>query len=147
MNCPLLSEQTADVLLDYSAGRLEAAKAATLQTHMLSCDPCSAFLAEQAELWAALDSWEAPEVTMSFNRRLWRNIELAAGRPWLHFGAWKPAFPLAAAALVIMIGFVYDHKSPQPVRNGGVSITEIDQVEKTLDDMQLMRQFEAAREL
>jgi hypothetical protein len=131
MNCPLLSEQTSDVLLDYSAGRLDAAGATTLRRHVLVCDPCSAFLAGQAEVWAALDTWKAPPVSMSFDQRLWQR---------LHFRVWKPAFPLAAAALIMVIGFVYDHKSQK-------SQSEIDQVERTLDDMHLLRQFDTARAL
>ncbi|MDQ1473939.1 MAG: hypothetical protein QOJ99_5419 [Bryobacterales bacterium] len=131
MNCPLLSEQTSDVLLDYSAGRLDAARATTLQKHVLVCDACSAFLAGQAEVWAALDTWKAPPVSISFNRRLWQK---------LRFRIWKSAVPVAAAALIIMIGFVYDHKSQK-------SQMEIDQVERTLDDIQLLRQFDVARAL
>lgn len=155
MNCPLLSEHTADVLLDYSAGQLDAMLTAELETHMLSCARCAAFKTEQADVWAALDLWEPAPVSMSFNRRLWQKIEEAASDSWyrkladaMRFGAWKPVFPLAAAVFVVAAGFVFDHQgpvttTPNTVSNAGVSMTEVDQVEKTLDDLQLLRQFDA----
>ncbi len=155
MNCPLLAEDTTDVLLDYSAGRLDAKRTAMLETHMLSCVRCAAFRAEQTEVWAALELWEPEPVSMGFNRSLWQKIEESASASWyrklvdaLRFGAWKPVFPLAAAVFVVAAGFVFDHQgtgTPAPgILNGsGVSMNEVDQVEKTLDDLQLLRQFDA----
>jgi hypothetical protein len=156
MNCPLLSEETTDVLLDYSAGRLEQAKAVKLEKHMVECESCAAFRAGQADVWAALDAWEPQPVSLNFNRHLRRKLDEAAAAPWhrklmdaLRFGAWKPAFPLAAAAVVIAAGFMFDHQSTVPDTSSvsatsGVSITEVDQIENTLDDIQLLRQFDAA---
>ena len=55
---------------------------------------------------------------------------------------------LAAAALVVAVGFMMDHQGITPLTPGvagtkGVSITEVDQVEKTLDDVQLLKQFDS----
>ena len=159
MNCPLLSENTAedtmDILLDYTAGRLDAKRTAKLEKHMLSCARCAAFRTEQAGVWAALDLWEPEPVSMSFNRSLWQKIEASASASWyrklvdaLRFGAWKPVFPLAAAVFVVAAGFVFDHQgtgttTPGVINASGVSMNEVDQVEKTLDDLQLLRQFDA----
>ena len=72
-----------------------------------------------------------------------------AADPWytrfaesLRRGAWKRAFPVAAAVVVIDAGFVLDHKSVTPRSTARVSIHEADQVEKTLDDIQLLRQLD-----
>ena len=92
--------------------------------------------------------WEPAPVSLDFNRRLWQRIDAAASAPWykglaeaLRFANWKPVIPLTAAALVMAAGFLLDHP-----RNGnqaqGVSVTEADQVEQTLDDIQLLRQFD-----
>ncbi|MES1258099.1 MAG: hypothetical protein ABUS51_06700 [Acidobacteriota bacterium] len=154
MNCPLLSEQTADVLLDYSAGRLEGAKAAKLEAHMTRCARCAGFRAGQTELWAVLDAWEPQPVSMGFNRELWRKIDQAAAAPWhrkladaLRFGGGEQAFPLATATVLVVAGILLDHHRPaatsQNFASPGVSMTEADQVEKTLDDIQLLRQFDA----
>jgi hypothetical protein len=161
MNCPLKSdglwsEYDEGILLDYSAGRLDPAKTEMLKKHMLVCPLCSAYRTEQADVWAALDTWEAPPVSMGFSRRVLRRIEEQGAAPWyrkladtLRLGGWKPAFPLAAAALVIAAGFVFDHQGTGPSTHGvsgasSVSITDVDQVERTLDDIQLLRQFDAA---
>jgi len=156
MKCPLSSEQTAELLLDYSAGRLDAARRVTLEQHMKGCVPCSGFREEQASLWAALDSWEPEPVSSGFNRSLWQRIDAAAAAPWyrklagsLSLGGWKHAFPLAAALLIVAAGFVLDHRgagqaSGTGMNGAAVSIMEADQVEKTLDEIQLLKQFDAA---
>jgi hypothetical protein len=59
---------------------------------------------------------------------------------------WKPVIPLAAACLLLAAGFVFDHKSSSPVVNPSpavVSASEAEQVEKALDDLQLLRQLDA----
>ncbi len=155
MNCPLQSEDTLDLLLDYSAGRLDSARSALLERHMERCEQCAAYRGEQTMLWNVLDTWEPEPVSLGFNRSLWQRIEAIAAEPWyrrfiqaLRFGAWKPAFPLAAAACVITAGFLLDHantvSSTVITTAAGVSVAEVDQVEKTLDDIQLLRQLDFA---
>ncbi len=155
MNCPLLREETADLLLDYSAGRLDASRAAMLERHMDGCAACNTFRLEQTAVWDALDAWKPMPVSIDFNRRLWQRIDAAANAPWyrsladaMRFANWKPVLTLALAVLMIAGGFLLDHPgSPRPsnapasVR--GVSVTEADQLEQTLDDIQLLRQLDA----
>jgi len=155
MICPLESEQM-DLLLDDAAGRLalrgldEAAMAA-LARHIETCPACVAFRRDQKAVWAALDLWQPEPVSADFNRQLWQRIDAAAATPWykaltesLRFG-WKPLVPLAAAVLMIVVGFLLDHpRATPPGPAGGVSIIEADQVEQTLDDIQLLRQLDTA---
>ncbi|HEY3823268.1 MAG TPA: hypothetical protein VGL82_01865 [Bryobacteraceae bacterium] len=155
MNCPLQTEET-DLLLDYSAGRLDAARAAALTQHMEQCPACAAFRTRQTAVWNALELWEPAPVSMDFNRRLWQRIDTAAASPWyqnlrdsLRFTNWRPAIPLTAAVIVIAAGFLLDHPGQQaPVPELGVSVTDVslreaDQVEQTLDDIQLLQQLDA----
>lgn len=157
MNCPLLKEETAHLLLDYSAGRLDAARSAGLVRHMENCAACAAFRLEQAAVWDALDAWKPAPVSLDFNRRLWQRIDAAEAAPWyermletLRFTHWKPVLPLTAAMLVIAAGFLFDHPAertsvaPGTPAAASVSVTEADQVEQTLDDIQLLHQFNAA---
>jgi hypothetical protein len=161
MNCPLKSESTFDVLLDHAAGKLDRARSARLAQHAMLCAECSAFLAGQTELWQTLDAWEPEPVRMDFNRRLWHRIEAEVAAPWpirglraladsLRMGAWKPALPLAAAVVLVATGFMMDHPSTLPVNPPGVqtasgaSAIDADQVEKTLDDLQLLLQLNAS---
>ncbi|MGA2713706.1 MAG: hypothetical protein ABSG41_11430 [Bryobacteraceae bacterium] len=155
MDCPLQREETADLLLDYSARRLDAARAVLLERHMENCLECSKFRAEQAVVWDALDRWEPMPVSTDFNRRLWQRIDAAANAPWyrsladsLRFANWKPVFPLAAAILAIAGGFLLDHPGKEvadPAESvQGVSVTQADQLEQTLDDIQMLRQLDTA---
>jgi anti-sigma factor RsiW len=157
MNCPLKRVETTDLLLEYSARRLDASKAAVLARHIEVCAECSAFLAGQTAVWDALDAWEPPPVSMDFNRRLWQRIDRAAEMPWyrglfdaLRAANWKPVFPMAAAVLVIAGGFLLDHRGERAVTPNsatpgvsGVSIIEADQLDQTLDDIQLLRQLDS----
>ncbi len=160
MNCPLQSEETRDLLLDYTANRLHEASVKQLELHMASCAACAAFRNDQAAVWSALDAWEPAPVSSHFNRNLWAKIDAAASAPWhekvlqaLRLGSWKPAAPLALAALAIAAGFLLDHPARQTVAANisvespntvvAVSASEADQVEETLDDIQLLYQFES----
>ena len=160
MNCPLKSEETLEVLLDHSAGKLDPIRAAQLEQHRLICAECSAFLAGQTDLWQTLDAWEPEPVTADFNRRLWQRIDAEAAAPWYRkladafgMGMWKPAMPLTAAVLLVAAGFMLDHPSARSVTMkpavetaSGVSLIDVDQVEKTLDDIQLLGQLDASVE-
>jgi anti-sigma factor RsiW len=153
MTCPLQTQET-DLLLDYSAGRLDAARAAILAQHIETCPDCASFRKEQKTVWDALDAWEPAPVSVDFNRRLWQHIEAAASAPWyrnlvdsLRFTNWKPVIPLTAAILVIAAGFLLDHPganntSAPGVSVTGVSLTQADQVERTLDDIQLQDELD-----
>jgi anti-sigma factor RsiW len=155
MNCPLKNEETG-LLLDYAAGRLDAQKTARLDRHMDACADCAALRLEQAAVWEALDAWEPMPASIDFNRRLWQRIGAMESAPWyerlvesMRMAHWKPAFTLAAATLVIAAGFMLDHPGGRaPVAGesatAGVTATEVDQVEETLEDLQLLHQFDSA---
>jgi hypothetical protein len=126
------------------------------EQHLSTCAECAAFLAGQTEVWRALDAWEPEPISLDFNRQLWRRIDAAAAAPWyrkladsLRLGAWKPALPLTAALFLVATAFMMDHPRAVPVtpsagNASGVSVVEAEQVEKALDDIQLLRQLDAA---
>ncbi|HVW86936.1 MAG TPA: hypothetical protein VHB50_19755 [Bryobacteraceae bacterium] len=154
MKCPLKSDATLDLLLDYSAGRLDRARSAMLESHMAACEECAAFRVEQGVLWEALDAWQPAPASADFNRRLWSRIEMASRGPWYRWLAdfsparvWMRACAVAAIALLLVAGLMLEHSGRlAPHRNmrvNGVSITEADQLERTLDDIQLLRQVDA----
>ena len=154
MACPLKKEETADLLLEYSAQRLDAARVAAIERHMETCLDCSKFRREQTVVWDALDAWEPMPVSMDFNRRLWHRIDEAANAPWyrsladsLRFANWKPVLPPAAAILAIVGGFLLDHPGSRPAPTASVpdvSVTQADQLEQTLDDIQMLRLLDSA---
>lgn len=149
MTCPLQTAET-EILLDYSAGRLDFEKRSALELHMESCPECAAFRTEQNAVWEALDCWEPAPVSRDFNRRLWQRIDEAAATPWygslvcsLRQATWKPVIPLTAVILAIAGGFLLDHPGGTSTAPG-VSVNEAQQVEQTLDDLQLLRQLDSA---
>jgi anti-sigma factor RsiW len=153
MNCPSRTQENLGILLDYVAGRLDSVNAASLEAHMATCPECAEFGHRQTMVWDALDAWEPAPVSLDFNRRLWQRIDAMESAPWyrrfadfMRLTSWKPAIPLTVAALVIAAGFLFDH----PARNTAPSAptaamqqTEVDQVQQTLDDIQLLHQFDA----
>ena len=154
MNCPLKTHNS-DLLLDDAAGTLarrslDAATMAALSEHMETCPDCRAFRAGQKMVWDALDLWEPGPVSQDFNRRLWQRIDAAAVAPWyvrladsIRMTSWKPMIPLTAAILVIVGGFLLDHPGTNTKKTTpDVTIIEADQVEQTLDDIQLLRQLD-----
>jgi hypothetical protein len=169
MSCQIRSEEHTDHLLAYSAGKLRGEAAAKLELHMRSCDECAAIGKAQSNVWNLLDNWEVRPVSAEFNRQLYAKIDAAASASWLErFAASvneflrpvfaRPAFPLAAASLVIAAGFVLDHpgrsfspasKAPEfhssnvDVNKVDLNKVEVDQVEATLDDIEILRQFDA----
>ena len=152
------SEEQTDRLLAYCAGRLDAATAGELERHIESCCQCAAFRDSQFSVWSALDQWEAVPVSADFNRRLYARIEAAGANPW--YRRWldvlrpvlaRPALSLTAAAAIVVAGFVLDHPAAAPrisrvpavkTANIPVSATDAEQVEKTLDDLEMLRQFD-----
>lgn len=160
-DCLMKSEKHTDRLLAYCAGRLDAATARTLERHMDACSACAAFRDSQSAVWNALDAWEAPPVSADFNRKLYARIAAENAMPW--YRRWldivrpvfaQPALPLTIAALVVAAGFQLDHPAQvgQAPRDRvaattiRVSVTEAEQVEKTLEDLEMLRQFDVSSE-
>ncbi len=154
MDCPIKTQENADWLLEYAAGRLRGERAAQLARHMETCTDCAGFVAAQQVVWNALDEWEPEPVSLDFDRRLYRSIEAArpaSGLPRVLrrlFAPlqplWRPVVPLAAACLLIVAGVMLH--APQAVMgpvDGAVRIERIEpeQVERTLDDMQMLREL------
>jgi len=164
MSCQIRSEEHTDHLLAYAAGQLHGEAAAKLEFHMRICDECAAFGKSQSAVWNLLDTWEPRPVSADFDRRLYARIEAAESASWFDraYGAVseflrpvfaRPAFPLAAASFVIVAGFVLDHpgkllnstgkQASLHVSSVQINKVVVDQVEATLDDMEMLGQFDA----
>jgi len=150
MKCPIESQENAELLLSYSARRLDSENTAALEAHMSNCQACREFRDSQTALWAALDQWEARPVSADFDRRLYRKIEEQQQLGWWAriFGPSRPMFlrpalPLAATACLLLVaGFIIDTPGmrPAPVAETP-QVREVEQVERTLDDLEMLRQF------
>jgi hypothetical protein len=150
MKCPIETQDNAELLLSYSARRLNPESTAILEAHMEVCPQCREFRDGQRTLWEALDQWEARPISADFNRRLYRKIEEQEQLGWWErtFGAARPMFlrpalPLAATAcLVLAAGFMIDNLDRMDAPAGEApQVREVEQVERTLEDMEMLRQF------
>ena len=152
MRCPIETQENAELLLSYSARRLDPESTSILEAHMERCPACREFRDGQRALWEALDEWEARPVSPDFDRRLYRRIDEQDRMSWwAHiFGPLRPAFlrpalPLAATAcLVVVAGFltVEPGRIAAPVAVESQQVREAEQVERALDDLEMLRQFD-----
>jgi len=157
MRCPLedrenAGKENAELLLNYSARRLDSRTTAVLEAHMGSCPACRGFRDEQQALWMTLDQWEAHPVSLDFDRRLYRKIEEQGQLSWWSrlFGPLRPmllqpALPLVATACLMLVGgFVSIGPGGvvAPVAVDNPQVREVEQVEKALDDLDMLRQFD-----
>ena len=139
-HCP-----TEDVLLDYISGSLEPAKAAMFERHADQCAHCAALRTAQAAVWRSMDEWKPAPVSEGFNRELWRRIDAEPeASAWMfRFSFWKQLAPLAVAMALVVTAFVFDHSTRQPLKPASasaviVTVSEADQIERALDDIQLL---------
>jgi anti-sigma factor RsiW len=155
-NCP-----TEDMLPDYIAGRLNRAQASRFEAHAEHCARCGAMRMSQAAVWQSLDEWKPAAVSAGFNRELWRRIDADARQSsWtrdlaaaLEFNFWKRLAPLAVAVALIATGFMFDHAGKQPGTHQPdspssivVTASEADQLDRALDDIQLLHEVDAPAE-
>jgi hypothetical protein len=158
MSCLFAKEERTELLLAYCAGKLESASTAELELHMKTCAECAAVGRTQSVVWEALAAWNPEAVSADFDARLYARIDAAASAPWYQRAfetlqafvrplLAQPALPLAAAGLVVVGGFLLDHPaSSLPVTSSvasNVSAVEAEQMERTLDDIEMLRQLDA----
>jgi len=146
MTCPIETRENAELLLDYCARKLDAETTRLLERHMQGCPACREFRAGQKLLWDALDAWEAMPVSGDFNRRLYRRIEEESRAGWrqrlMAWASWRPALPVAAAACLVLAGsFILRNPAVVPDVSPEAVVTEVEQVERTLDDLEMLRQL------
>lgn len=151
MNCPIEARKP-EMLVAYIAGQLDPEAARALERHLADCAACRSMAQDQAAVWKALDAWEAPPVSPDFDRRLYCRIDQG-----LRFSWWerltrpfrpmplRQALPLTAlAGLLLIASLLLRHPSPNaPVSPRG-EVVRASQVESTLDDLDLLRQFGTA---
>ena len=151
MTCPT-ENHNPEMLVGYAAGELDPETSMALERHLSGCSACRSMVAEQTAVWRALDAWEGPPVSSDFNRRLYRRIEAGERLSWwarltmsFHPIPLRRALPLTATAgLLLMASLLLQHPNrfAPPAPRG--EIVRAEQVERTLDDLDLLRQFATA---
>jgi anti-sigma factor RsiW len=154
MKCPIETE-SAELLLAYCARKLDPQTQVTLDRHLAVCPACREFQQNQDAVWQALDAWEAAPVSQDFDRRLYRRIEeetaraswwsrlMRPFRPMFEAPLMSRSVPLAAAACLLVLAGVILERPNNVAVNEEIAAEAIqpDQVERTLDDMEMLQQF------
>ncbi|MGA2591452.1 MAG: zf-HC2 domain-containing protein [Bryobacteraceae bacterium] len=153
MNCPIESRNP-EMLVAYPAGELDLETASAVERHLAQCPACRSLAADQATVWKALDAWEAPRIALDFDQRLFRRI-----REEVRFSWWerisrpfrplpfRQALPLTVSAcLLLMAGLVLQHPGKIGLVKPRHETVRLDQVERTLDDLELLRQVGMANQ-
>jgi len=151
MRCPMESGKGAEMVLALAAGRLDVAERETFEQHMAECEACRRMAEAQTSVWSAMDEWAAPAVADSFDARLMARIATPEPRRWWQLGwdfGWRPALPVGAACLALLGVFLLHNPWPQvvppvkPVAQVQQTV-DVDQVESTLDDLDMLNQLDA----
>jgi Putative zinc-finger len=155
MNCPPKTGEGAEVFIAYTARTLPAETEEALQQHLKECADCRRTAQAQCAVWSALDAWSPAAVSSNFDEKLYARIAAEAQKPWwrrvlsgnLDRGlsmdwSWKPAMPVAAACAALLAAFVL--QSPVPEHQAQVGVqpkVDIEQVERALDDIDMLKQL------
>jgi anti-sigma factor RsiW len=152
MDCITKNRDSAEVLIDYCSGALDATRAGQIEKHIVGCDGCRKIVEAQRELWRTLDGWTAPAVSENFDTRLyariaqedsapaWKRLVRRIFEPAVPVAVWKPAVSLAAVCAVLTAGLMV--RTPQPVTHVPQIHVEqsvdMEQVANALDDLELL---------
>lgn len=159
MDCPLKAGRAdvaeTGIFVAYSAGTLAPQQTLAFAEHLESCRECRRMASAQQQVWAALDAWTPAAVDSNFDAQLFARIAADQEMPWWRRvlqatnWSWKPAMPVAAACGALLVAFLI--KSPlqerQPlssVQRSNQPRVDIEQVERALDDIDMLKQIGVA---
>lgn len=149
--CPVQSQETAGLLLEYLDRRLEPSVAARVERHVAVCGDCQRVVEAQRAVWNALDEWEPARISSDFNERLFARLEAEKAKPgWFaslrafaqtHFSM-RAAIPAALACTLLAGVFAFRASIP----SGGTDTStesqiDVEQVETTLADIDALQQL------
>ena len=128
----------ADLLIGYLEGTLTPEQRAELDQHASACAECRELLDAQQ----LLEEDDVPEVSANFDARLYARIQQdARQQSWWRF-LWRPAIPLAAAAVLAVTLWVRPPVADAPAtdepKQASIDRADIEQLEQALDDVELL---------
>lgn len=156
MDCPMKAGGGEDVILAYAGRSLGPEETVEFERHLEGCAECRRIAAAQREVWSAFDTWTPPPVSENFDARLFARIAEHERRNWrsrlvasLHGIGFRPMVPVAAACAAVMGVFllrtpqVPTPAAPQPQTQviDAQQKMDVNQVERGLDDMEMLRQL------
>ena len=166
MNCPVQTNQSTDLLIDYCAGTLPLGVATEVERHIAICTECGEFIRAQQQVWSALDTLETEPISADFDRRLYTASVKQSGRPG-GIGSpatyrLEPALSLGPACVAVVVALVVNGAANKPVPQQTSPPTvhqasaqpasapheevradsvEPEQLERALEDMEMLKQL------
>jgi hypothetical protein len=154
MHCPVRNAEHAEILLDYCAGKLAPESLASFESHLENCTECKKFCVQQEAAWNALDVWEPEPVSEKFDGALYARIEAFENRNWWKRWAWRPALSLGAACAAMAVALfvqtpLHQPKAAAPTvhETTRVETVEPEQLERTLEDLEMLKQLSSSQNL
>lgn len=148
MQCPIQTTEHADMLLKYCARKLSVETTAAFERHMQNCEACARFASSQRIVWSALDTWEAMPPSEDFDRKLYARVEQDEQSGWWKRLSWKPSMPFAAACVTVVAAILLYIPGTAVViplhESSRVETLEPEQVERTLEDLEMLKQLSVA---
>ena len=117
MKCPSKTQNGQLRLIEFASGRAGAVERMELQLHADSCPECCSLIVAHRQVFAALDTWEAVPPSFGFDCKLYARVEQESQATWARLlrrafdhRLWmgRPAYPLAAAVLLVAVFFAGD---------------------------------------
>jgi putative zinc finger protein len=146
MRCPQGTADGAGLIVAYSARTLDSRGQAAFEEHLESCASCREIAAAQGAVWSALDDLLPLPVSSNFDAKLYRRIAEEEHRGWWrHWSSaewpWRPALPVTAACAILIVAFLLKTSGQftEPSQTAQPRL-QIEQVERALDDMDLLKQ-------
>jgi anti-sigma factor RsiW len=147
MICLSQQKDGADILVSYFERKLDATRTLALEQHIVECADCRALVG----VWDTLDEWSPaalPQVSADFDARLYGRIEQESQPAWWQRWAeyFKPALPLAAGCAALAL-VMMQTPAPQPQTKAQMDTVSIEQVEQSLENLDLLAPVGAGAEL
>ena len=150
MQCPAQNDDDNGILMDFCARKLPPADESAVERHVETCPDCRRAVDTQRRLWGLMNEWEVEPISRDFDRRLLQRIERKPETTWVWQvaawlkAAWKPAIPVVLTTATALTILVMRDPAPAPPpipQSASVETLDADQVEQTLDDLNMLHQI------
>ena len=163
--CPKAIRGGEATLVAFVAGKVRGPDGARLRAHLEDCERCRDYVEGQRAIWQLLDDWQPELQNTNFNSDFASRLAHLPPEPWfVEIGRrvaarmLKPAFTFSAIAAVLAVSvyvrnpFVASGHTqfvPRTVASAPrvISPVEAEQVDRAIDDMQLLHQLDSFSEV
>lgn len=146
MECPQKTGDGVELIIAYAARTLDSQTELVFEQHLQSCASCQKVAAAQRTVWSALDELKPLPVSSNFDEKLYQRIAQENQAGWWQRllqvnWSWRPAIPVAVACAILITAFmVKNFGSGSAAQTTVQPKVQIEQVERALDDMDMLKQ-------